>query len=198
METRRTTVFLGILSLAGLVGQGGLAAEPIPLDRALRDGKVSVYVSALGGSTGSVICVNVKRMVNEEVRVTVTPGTIFRPAKPDVQRMAAARVRGIFVDDHWQPADVIALVDDEQHDYLLEAYCIDYNKRAPQHGEEFTLEHADRNSTRVRKVIDVAVKAGAPLADVQVAIWLDRERADNAGKLPAPNASHARKRLNLF
>jgi hypothetical protein len=128
----------------------------------------------LGGSTGNTVCVNVKRMVDSEVRVTVTPGTIFRPAEADVQGMAAASIQGVFVGGGWQKTEVIVLTDDLQHDYLLEAYCIDYDKPAPSFGDEFKLH---MRNEQVKKVLDVAAAKGATSVDVQVAIWMDRQRS---------------------
>jgi len=165
----------GVLACAAC--RTSAAIEPIPLDQAVREGKVWVYVSSLGGSTGNTVCVNVKRMIDREVHVTVTPGTIFRPAEADVQGMAAASIQGVFVDGQWQKADVMVLTDDLQHDYLLEAYCVDYDKPAPSFGEEFKL---DIRNERLKTVLDVAAQRGATSVDVQVAIWMDRQRAKGA------------------
>jgi hypothetical protein len=174
MNVKSAVIFGGALALAATICRASAAIEPIPLDQAVREGKVWVYVTSLGGSTGNTVCVNVKRMVDREVRVTVTPGTIFRPAEADVQGMAAASIQGVFVGGQWQKADVIVLTDDLQHDYMLEAYCVDYDKPAPSFGDEFKL---DIRSERLKKVLDIAAQRAATAVDVQVAIWMDRQRA---------------------
>ncbi len=174
MNLKSALIFGGALALAATISRGSAAIEPIPLDQAVREGKVWVYVSSLGGSTGNTVCVNVKRMIDREVRVTVTPGTIFRPAEVDVQAMSAASIRGVFVGGRWQKTDVIVLADDSQHDYMLEAYCIDYDKPAPSFGDEFRL---DVRNERLKEVLDIAAQRAATAVDVQVAIWIDRQRA---------------------
>ena len=108
MNFRTAMIFGGVLLWCFAACRTAAADEPIPLDQAVREGKVWVYVSSLGGSTGNTVCVNVKRMIGREVRVSVTPGTIFRPVEVDVQGMAAASVQGVFVGGQWQKADVMA------------------------------------------------------------------------------------------
>ena len=171
----KTAAAIGtMLAWAAAVGGVGFGGEPIPLDQAVREGKIWVHVSSLGGSTGNAIDLNIKRMVNEEIQVIVAPGTVFVAAGADVQRMVAARVQGVFVNGAWQTTHAIVLNDNLQHDYLLESYCIDYDKPAPRFGDVFTLNVCNE---QVKKVLDVAAAARATPVDVQVAIWMDRQRA---------------------
>lgn len=166
MRANPMSILAGVLVWTAALGTVGFAGEPIPLDQAVREGKVWVHVSSLGGSTGNAINVNVKRMVNEEVRVTVAPGTVLVPGS-DVQRMAAASVQGEYVGGKWRKADTIVLSDDRQRDFMLEAYCIDYDKPAPRHGDVFTL---NVRNDEVKKVLDVGARKAATAVDVQVAI----------------------------
>ena len=174
MGLNRVFLVCHAMTLAIAASSIGSAAEVVPLEQAVRDKSVSVYVSSLGGSTGNTVSVNVKRLVGRPIRVVVTPGTIFRPAEVDAQSMAAASVQGIFAGGQWQKADAIVLDDDRPRDYLLEAYCIDYDKPAPSYGDQFVL---DTRNDRVRSVLDAAARRAATSVDVQVAIWMDRQRA---------------------
>lgn len=169
-----TTKTAAVMAVLVAWAAASFAGEPIPLDQAVREGKIWVHVSSLGGSTGNAIDVNIKRMVNQQIQISVNPGTVFVAAGADVQRMVAASVQGVFVNGAWQTTHVIELNDNLQHDYLLESYCIDYEKPAPRFGDVFTLNVCNE---QVKKVLDVAVTQRATPVDVQVAIWMFRERA---------------------
>ena len=94
MNVRRNViVLLGCFCLGIAVMCSGAFAEPMSLQEAVRQNKVSVQVNSLGGATGNTVRVGVRRKVPEKVEVKVTPGTVFIAKSGKVQSKA-------FVDRH--------------------------------------------------------------------------------------------------
>ena len=126
----------GLLMAAGMA----IAATALPavadvgvsvsLDEAMRQGLVDVEVKSLGGATGDKIRVDVRRKVDRKVEIEVTPGTVFRPSGGTVQNMAGGRLRGeLLANNTYRPQSKIVLDDDRSRSYLLESFCLDYEKK---------------------------------------------------------------------
>jgi len=175
MNARRNViVLLGCFCLGIAVMCSGAFAEPISLQEAVRQNKVSVQVNSLGGATGNTVRVGVRRKVPEKVEVKVTPGTVFIAKSGKVQNMTGGKIKGEFTQgNRYRPTSVMVLTDDKQRSYLVESYCLDYGKPAPKPNEVFTLAVADQRATRI-------LEAGKDTADkpslwaYQSAIWMDR------------------------
>jgi hypothetical protein len=90
MIAKGTFACLCALLLVGAGGGSAFGEDATPLEQAVRDGKVDAEVSGLGGSTGDAILIVVRRKMPEVLRLTLTPGTVFKSAAGAGQNMAGA------------------------------------------------------------------------------------------------------------
>ena len=163
------------LCLAGSTVPAQGEQEAIPLQQAVKEGKVEVQVSSLGGATGKTIRVDVRRKVGQTVHVEITPGTVLLSESGKVQNMAAGAVKGEFVGPNtYRPTDVnvFVLADNAWHGYLVESFCMDFHKGPPQRGERFNLTIQDQRAARI---IEAAKEPSASVWAFQFALWMDRE-----------------------
>lgn len=144
----------------------------VSLQDAVKQGKVEVNVTSLGGATGNTIRVDVKRKVAEDLRIKITPGTVFIAKGGKVQNMAGGKIKGEYTSKStYRPTSVIVLADNAKHSYLVESFCMDYHKPAPKRSHSFTLALADQRASRILKPPkDVSPSPWA----FQCALWMDR------------------------
>jgi hypothetical protein len=173
--------FLAIVALSGascLVTNPAASQGPTPVGQALREGKVRLEIKGQGGSTGDVIVIHAQRLVREPLRLTLTPGTVLASASGTVQDMVVARLKGEPVDEmRYRPAQEIVLRDDAPRTYLVEAYCLDFDKANPVANDVFTLSRVDE---RAEKLIEAGLRRGASIGTIQSALWIDREGVTDA------------------
>lgn len=167
------TAFAALAVIAGPV-RAAEVQTVVSLEDAVRQGLVKVDVNACGGAYGDAIEVAVQRLVDREVRVKVEPGTVFVSVGGDVQNMAGRRIKGEMINqDSYRPTDVMVLADGTRRTYLVEAYCMDYEKPAPKANDGFKLAARDPRAARVLvrtplANVDVSIEA------IQSALWMDR------------------------
>jgi hypothetical protein len=68
--------------------------RPVPLDKAQRDGLVTVDIIAKGGSSGDVISIVLRRKVSTHLRLILAAGTVLTSTSPSVQNMLVLSVKG--------------------------------------------------------------------------------------------------------
>lgn len=165
-------VAVSVILLVGVGRSWSQQEAPIPLEQAVRQGLVKVDVTACGGAYGDAVQVAVQRLVPRAVHVVVEPGTVFVSVGGDVQNMAGARVKGELIDANtYRPTEVMVLADGTRRSFLLEAYCLDYEKPEPKANDGFRLAARDGRAARIL--------VNAPGANVSVearqsALWMDR------------------------
>jgi len=143
------------------------------LDKALQDGKVRVEITGLGGSTGDTILLNVQRQVPETLRLSLTPGTVFKSATSTVQNMVGAAIKGERVSNtSYRPSSQIVLTDDAKHAYVIQAYCLDFDKGNPGHNDSFSVSPVD---VRAAEILAAGQEMGASINVIQSGLWIDRE-----------------------
>ena len=179
----KLTETLAALFASAVIGGACLLARAdvdvaVSLQDAVRQGKVDVEVISLGGATGNTIRVDVRRKVPENLRINITPGTVFIAKGGKVQNMAGGTVKGEYVSQStYRRTSVIVLPDDAKRSYLVESFCLDYHKPAPQPSHSFSLALADQRASRILEPPkDVSASPWA----FQCALWMDR-----AGVTPA-------------
>jgi len=175
MITRKviTTILISLIfvSLYPLT----LAAQTIPLDEAVREGKVQIEISGLGGSTGDTIILDIKRKVPEKLRISLSPGTVFKSTTGNVQNMISSKVKGERMGPvSYRPGSEIYLNTDKKRSYIVEAYCLDFNKPNPGVGDSFTVYQV---KDRTKSIIIEGEKARYSTRVIQSAIWIDRAKA---------------------
>lgn len=168
---------IGVGVISALLFAGGVfAQEAVPLGQAIRDRKIQATVTALGGSSGDAILLTVRRIVPEPLRLSLTPGIVFTSKTGKVQNMAGARIKGERTGaTTYSPSDTIYLGDDADHLYIVEAYCMDFNKANPGAGDAFAWGEVD---ARAAEILNLGRAENTKV--VQSALWFDREKIDNA------------------
>lgn len=171
----RSLTFAAALACFAVLGLTASAGDPLlHLHDAVAQGKVSVEVIAIGGSTGDTIQISVKRLGRDALRLDLAPGTVFRSVSGKVQDMAGARIRGERSGaSAYTPAAQIDLPDDQPHVYVVEAYCMDFHKANPGAGEKFRMEGP---TPETAAFMTAAVASGRSIEQVQAALWIKRER----------------------
>lgn len=172
MPRRRIAVTLFSLLLGATFGLSASADVTISLAQAARQRKVEVEITSLGGATGNVVRVEVRRTVPEKLSIELEPGTVFLAKSRDVQNLTARGIKGKFTErGKYRPTSVIVLADSAKQSYLVEAFCLDFGKRAPQRSHTFSLAAVDQ---RAKRILDAGEREEAPLRAVQSALWKDR------------------------
>ena len=110
MNLTKTFATLLVSFLAVALCSQAFGATEISLQQAVKEGKVEVDVSALGGAAGNTIRVNVKRKVPEELHISVTPGTVFIAKGGKVQNMTGGKIKGEFIWHRHDAEDEMFLV----------------------------------------------------------------------------------------
>jgi hypothetical protein len=158
---------------AKLAAREPAEALNLPLHEAVERGWVSVQVSGRGYASGDSIRVDVRRICDHPLNVTVAVGTVAKPVNADVQSMALARVKFVLDGREWVTAQSMALHDKETRKFLVEGYCRDRAKPAPTRDSRFAIYGPDESNTVV------LVRAGGVEATVkitQAALWIQREQ----------------------
>ena len=168
------------------------------LQEAVNQGKVTMAMKGLGGSTGDVIVITLRRTVPETLRLTLAPGTLLPSASGTVQDMVAARVKGERMGPFtYRPSSTIELRDNREHDYLVEAYCLDFHKDNPGPADAFQLGKMDE---RAKTILEAGRKQQVSINVLQSAIWIDREHLSDATlkrRFPVGDSDIARARALL-
>jgi len=154
---------------------GSLQAQPttITLNEAVRQGKVKVHVQqSLSRAAGPNVRVEVEKLVPEALHVEVEVGTVLLNVDSSEQNLAVGMLKGEFIAaNKYRPGKVMVLADNTKRSFLLEVYCLDYAKKAPQKGRGLQLALLDKRAARIL----VPPPGLEPsLAAVQIAIWMDR------------------------
>ena len=164
--------------LAGLTPAKLAAGEPaeahnVKLHEAVERGWVSVQVNGRGYASGDSIVVQVRRICDHPLNVTVAVGTVAKPVNENVQSMALTQVKYVFDGHSWVAAKSMVLHDKETRKFLVEGYCRDRAKPAPTRESRFDIHGPDESNTAV------LVRAGGAEATVkitQAALWIQREQ----------------------
>jgi hypothetical protein len=145
----------------------------LPLHAAVRRGLVKVKTLNVRGSTGDVILLELQRLVPEVLTIQLAPGTVFSSTSGTVQNMVGATVKGESVTAQtYSPSPDIVLTDDRPHCYVVEAYCLDFDKDNPSDTDAFSVAPPD---ARTGRILAYAKTLQANINVVQTAIWLDRQ-----------------------
>lgn len=164
-------VCLGVcvsLLLGGAVCPAADDQDSIPLEQAVREGKVRIEITSLGGSYGDTILLTIKRTVLQPLRLTLTPGTRFKSSSERIHDMAGAAIKGERMGKSiYRRATEILLADDGSHAYVITAYCLDPDKAAPDPGNSFVLGDPDE---RVGTILRAANRSSVLPSTIQMAV----------------------------
>lgn len=140
------------------------------LPEAVEKGLVHLSIEGQGSSSGDSIQMRIKRVQRRPMRLTLAPGTVLKSLKGSVQNMIIAAIKGVIKSSTmYEPKSAVELADDEIQTYLVEAYCLDFEKDNPGEGDGFLFDDVDNQMLAVIR----AVPKEKQNADViQAAIWL--------------------------
>ena len=162
-----------------------MAFEQLPLQEAFAQGKISVKVEALGGSSGDVILLKVRRLQAEPLGITLALGTLFTNSQPSAQNMTGAQIRGrLLPGNRIESSTDIFLDTDQEQDVVIRAYCMDFKKNNPNRGSRFELGPPNSELTRI---LEMAVADSLDVPTIQAAVWIHNDAVkDEALKLKFP------------
>ena len=164
-----------LLLLSLIVGpaQQQPTRAPVPvsdLQEALVSGLVEVSITGSGGSSGDVITLTIRRAVRRPLRLRLAQGTVLRSGSAAVQNMIVAALKGERIDaNKYRPTDVIDLPDDKERIYLLEAYCLDFEKENPGASDRFSIAAVDGSALTVIRAVPQESRS---IPVIQAALWL--------------------------
>jgi len=148
-----------------------LAASFPTLQDAIASNTVSAAFRGNGGSSGDSIIAQLAKGLNagpEPVHALLPVGSVLVSDDPDVQNMMAVSVRGILRgENRYEPEPQIVLTDKGSDDYVLAAYCMQFEKENPSTDTRFTLKQPDPELACIaQKGTSLSVPA------LQAAVWM--------------------------
>jgi tetratricopeptide (TPR) repeat protein len=159
---------IGVTELSGTLDQG----LTISLNDALVYlGLVEGSIRGMGPESRNGVILTVRRAIASNITIGVLRGSLLKNTINAETDMIVYRLKGVLVEDgQIQPADTIQLLDDEWHEYVLEAYSIDFGKSEASPNATFTL--IDSQPSEVLQILDAADATKVVSPDqIQIAIW---------------------------
>jgi len=149
------------------------AQRAITLPDAMGDGLVEAVLESTGAASGSAATVRLRRLVPDELTISVPTGLVLVSSDPERQDVGVLRLLGETAGGRsYRPATVIVLADDAEHTYIIEAYCLHAHKDNPRAGMPFTI--AGLADAPIVAVLEAAAQnpdaKGQNLA-IQAAVW---------------------------
>jgi hypothetical protein len=155
---------LAISSLAQLQRAGSFGPS-------VSAGIVSANIRGTGSSSGSAIRVSIAKTPKAgpgPVSISVPPGTMLRSRDGAVQNMVVAGVLGRWAGgDSYYPSSNIVVSGSTPVDYVLEAYCAEFEKDNPSETTGFDVESPDPTLANIFKQA-----TNLSTAAKQAAVWL--------------------------
>ena len=145
----------------------------IALDEALKHDLVAVRVYGANNTCGDALVIHIQRKKAQNLKVTLTPGTRFQCLAPGTQNMVGLDVSKDR--STGMGASQMLLDDDQEHVYVLEAYCLNIEFKTPTHRDEFRVMPVMPNFTRFLAAARPALKSRTAL---QAALWVEIRNSD--------------------
>ena len=157
-----------------LVWVGPVAAED--LAAALAAGRVSASLHGNGGSSGDSVELVVAKTAAAgagTLSLTIAPGTRLQSRNAAAQSMVVAGVRGRVVGgDSYEPSSVIEISGQGSTTYLLEGYCMEFDKDNPSSDTVFSVTPPDPVLACI-----LSAAAGLSTEAKQAAVWIYTDHA---------------------
>ncbi len=165
----------------------------LALPEALAQGFIRADVRGVGASSGASITISLTRLEPRRLEITLPTGTVFRSQNADTQDMIALRLLGIpRGGGFYQPVSQMVLIDDLPHEYIVEAYCLNFHRDNPGAGDTFAVE-ADSEPlvTQILSALGGMPANQASIESIQAAVWAVTDnvsRSELQARFPASNA----------
>ena len=153
------------------------AEGALDLRQALAQGLVEPEYRGNGASSGDSIIVELTRKAPRPLELSVPAGTVLRSQDPAVQNMVVLGVRGVPIGGgKFQPTSSIRLTSDAPQEFLLAAYCLDFDKANPSGSTGFSVgELALPEVQAILKALNTAPVAQHTIGAIQTTIWVATE-----------------------
>jgi len=142
------------------------------LQGAVSAGIARASMHGIGGSSGDSVKIDVRKTRkagNKPLSLSLPPGSILH-CGGDAQSMVVASVKGEMAGGNsYSPGSDIYLPDFNTHSYVVEAYCINFDKNNPSSDTSFSLRHPD---SMLARVVSEAARRGLSVRATQAAIWI--------------------------
>ena len=149
---------------------------PIPtLQDAIASYKVTAEFSGNGASSGDSVLVELSKGLKagpEPLEAILPAGSVLVGDDASVQNMMVVSVRGILRGGNkYQPETQIVLTGSDSVDYVLTAYCMQFEKENPSDATRFSLKPPDPALARIaEKGASLTVPA------MQAAVWMQTDK----------------------
>ena len=150
--------------------------DAIPLQQAIANGLVRARFVGTGGASGGVVRLHIQRTGKaggRPLRLRVPLGTFLNNAAAGQQDMVVLGLLGKVAGPHsYTPADLIELLDNRLHEYVLEAFCAEAHKQNPAAGGSLSI--GPLSSSELRAVLQgsqLVPAAQKSLKAIQAAVW---------------------------
>ena len=177
-SAKRQGIFTLILTLGMLWAATSEAAQPRPqkvrLDQAIGKGIVRAEFQGMGSSTGDSILLRIANLTASPLEVEIAPGTVLEDPSASCQDMIVERVRGIPKAEYsFQPQDHILLPGKETEEYVLLAYCLNFDRDNPTPKTRFRLKgFGYPEIQKLFAILPQASEAERSIEAIQIAIWV--------------------------
>lgn len=142
----------------------------IDLQTAVSNKWITASFTGTGASTGDAIMLEVKRMIMKPMKFTIISGTTLKSQNSNKQNMIIQKVKGKMTSDtSYIVSDVIDLSKEDKATYVLEAYCLDFEKENPDASTSFTIAGVD---TMMQKILSKGRDSSSTPQVIQSAIWM--------------------------
>lgn len=167
--------------------------EVLDLGEALAQGLVEARIRGNGASSGDSIIVELTCKVARTLELSIPAGTVLRSQDLAAQNMIVLGVRGVPIGGgKFRPASTMRLTSDAPQEFLLAAYCLDFDKANPSGGTGFSVgELASPEVQALLKALDQAPVAQYSIGAIQAAIWVATDdvcRSELSARFPASAA----------
>ncbi len=174
----RHWMLVGLMTIGGVAGLAH-ASEALTLGEAIDKGLVQAEIRGVSGmtgegtSSGDAIEIKVRNISGRAVTLSLPAGTVLNSANPGVQNMVVHKVHGVKTGPiTFYPASEIRLNVREGKEYLVLAYCLDWDKDNPTASTTFRLgAKPDPDIHKIMTTLDRLPRNRASIAAVQIAIW---------------------------
>ena len=143
------------------------------LPDAVQQGLVEAEFQALGGASGDIVELDIRRLVDVELEITVPAGLMLQNPAGDEQDLVIAGLEGLMTGSStYEVRTVIRLNTDELWTYLLKAYCAEAHDANPSEGGALTMgETAGSDLVAVLETVEEE-GVGSNTALVQALVWV--------------------------
>lgn len=198
VRTQVTLTLATVLSLILAAASGG--AQPgdqrVELDKAIQQGLVQAEFQGRGASSGDSILLRLANLTTTRLEVAIAPGTVLKSVSGAVQDMVVERVRGIPAGERsFRPVDRIVLAARATTEYILLAYCLNFERANPRADSRFSVTVAEYPEVqRLFAILFQAPPAQRTVGAVQTAVWVitdDVSRRQLQARFPATESDIA-------